>query len=181
MCHVLDDAAFFRFLTQIDAQLAAEARQRRCPECAGPLHVADFPRKPRGCPDSVREEYSSRFGVSIRVSNRWGGFKALRTRWLDHLGVHHPPFRFALRRGAGNEPRSPQRAAPALKRPLRLPIAPVHRARRRRPAPGETSARRADPARLAYQNTPGRRGRHPRGSYSPASSTYSPPAAMPAS
>ena len=26
------------------------------------------------------------FGVSIRVSNRWGGFKALRTRWLDHLG-----------------------------------------------------------------------------------------------
>ena len=26
------------------------------------------------------------FTVSIRVSNRWGGFKALRTRWLDHLG-----------------------------------------------------------------------------------------------
>src|SRR5487761_489220 len=26
------------------------------------------------------------FGVSIRVSNRWGGFKALRTRWLDLLG-----------------------------------------------------------------------------------------------
>ncbi|HVA20465.1 MAG TPA: ATP-binding protein [Solirubrobacteraceae bacterium] len=26
------------------------------------------------------------FCVSIRVSNRWGGFKALRTRWLDHLG-----------------------------------------------------------------------------------------------
>ncbi|MGB6487080.1 MAG: ATP-binding protein [Steroidobacteraceae bacterium] len=26
------------------------------------------------------------FSVAIRVSNRWGGFKALRTRWLDHLG-----------------------------------------------------------------------------------------------
>jgi type II secretory pathway predicted ATPase ExeA len=26
------------------------------------------------------------FGVSIRASNRWGGFKALRARWLDHLG-----------------------------------------------------------------------------------------------
>jgi general secretion pathway protein A len=26
------------------------------------------------------------FGISIRVSNRWGGFKALRARWLDHLG-----------------------------------------------------------------------------------------------
>lgn len=26
------------------------------------------------------------FGVAIRVSNRWGGFQALRARWLDHLG-----------------------------------------------------------------------------------------------
>ncbi len=26
------------------------------------------------------------FGVAIRVSNRWGGFQALRSRWLDHLG-----------------------------------------------------------------------------------------------
>jgi general secretion pathway protein A len=26
------------------------------------------------------------FGISIRASNRWGGFKALRTRWIDHLG-----------------------------------------------------------------------------------------------
>lgn len=57
---VLHDPAFFRFLTQIEAQLAAEARERRCPECAGPLHVADFPREPRGCPAAVREEYSWR-------------------------------------------------------------------------------------------------------------------------
>lgn len=27
------------------------------------------------------------FGVALRVSNRWGGFKALRARWLDHLGA----------------------------------------------------------------------------------------------
>jgi type II secretory pathway predicted ATPase ExeA len=26
------------------------------------------------------------FSIAIRVSNRWGGFKALRARWLDHLG-----------------------------------------------------------------------------------------------
>ncbi|NJO12148.1 MAG: ATP-binding protein [Gammaproteobacteria bacterium] len=25
------------------------------------------------------------FSIAIRVSNRWGGFKALRARWLDHL------------------------------------------------------------------------------------------------
>lgn len=61
---VLQDPAFFRFLTQIDAQLAAEAREGRCPECAGPLHVADFPRKPRGCPASVRAEYSWRLSFT---------------------------------------------------------------------------------------------------------------------
>jgi len=27
------------------------------------------------------------FAISMRVSNRWGGFKALRARWLDHLGA----------------------------------------------------------------------------------------------
>ena len=27
------------------------------------------------------------FGIAMRVSNRWGGFKALRARWLDHLGA----------------------------------------------------------------------------------------------
>lgn len=67
MCHVLfQDPAFFRLLTRIDAELAAEAHQGRCPnpECAGPLHVADFPRKPRGCPASVREEYSSRLSFT---------------------------------------------------------------------------------------------------------------------
>src|SRR5665213_3991385 len=26
------------------------------------------------------------FSISMRVGNRWGGFKALRARWLDHLG-----------------------------------------------------------------------------------------------
>jgi general secretion pathway protein A len=26
------------------------------------------------------------FSISMRVSNRWGGFKALRARWIDHLG-----------------------------------------------------------------------------------------------
>jgi general secretion pathway protein A len=25
------------------------------------------------------------FSIAIRISNRWGGFKALRARWLDHL------------------------------------------------------------------------------------------------
>ncbi|MGH8299588.1 MAG: hypothetical protein ACRES6_09950 [Steroidobacteraceae bacterium] len=65
MCHaVLQDPDFFRFLSRIDAELATETRQARCIECNGPLHVADFPRKPRGCPASVREEYSSRLSFT---------------------------------------------------------------------------------------------------------------------
>ena len=65
MCHaLLHDPAFFRLLTRIDAEFATEARQGRCPECKGPLHVGDFPRKPRGCPASVREEYSRRLSFT---------------------------------------------------------------------------------------------------------------------
>lgn len=67
MCHaLLQDPVFFRLLTRIDAELAAEACKGRCPKpkCAGPLHVADYPRKPRGCPASVREEYSSRLSFT---------------------------------------------------------------------------------------------------------------------
>jgi hypothetical protein len=65
VCHaLLHDPAFFRLLTRIDTELAAQTRQGRCPLCAGPLHVADFPRKPRGCPPSVREEYSWRLSFT---------------------------------------------------------------------------------------------------------------------
>lgn len=65
MCHdVLKDPTFFRFLSRIDREFAAETRASRCPDCSGPLHVADFPRKPRGCPAAVREEYSRRLSFT---------------------------------------------------------------------------------------------------------------------
>jgi hypothetical protein len=65
VCHaLLDDPAFFRFLCRIDAEFAEKTRQGRCPECSGPLHVGDFPRKPRGVPAAVREEYSSRLSFT---------------------------------------------------------------------------------------------------------------------
>jgi type II secretory pathway predicted ATPase ExeA len=34
-------------------------------------------------------ELGDLFGVAIRASNRWGGFKALRVRWIDHLSSSH--------------------------------------------------------------------------------------------
>ena len=65
MCHdVLQDPTFFRFLSRIDQEFAAETRGQRCPRCTGPLHVADYPRKPRGCPVAVREEYSRRLSFT---------------------------------------------------------------------------------------------------------------------
>ena len=32
-------------------------------------------------------ELGDLFGIAMRMSNRWGGFKALRARWLDHFGA----------------------------------------------------------------------------------------------
>lgn len=65
MCHVLlNDPAFFRLLTHIDAEYAEETRQGRCCRCQGPLHVSGYPRKPRGCPASVRQEFSRRLSFT---------------------------------------------------------------------------------------------------------------------
>jgi len=50
----LQDPAFVRFLNRIDEELAAAARLGGCRFCEGPLHVADYPRKPRGCPAAVQ-------------------------------------------------------------------------------------------------------------------------------
>lgn len=61
---VLQDPTFFRFLSKIDQEFAAATRAGRCPECKGPLHVSDYPRKPRGCPTAVREEYSRRLSFT---------------------------------------------------------------------------------------------------------------------
>lgn len=61
MCHaLLRDSDFFRFLLRIDEEFASEARAAGC-RCGGVLHSARYPRKPRGCPVQVREEYSWRF------------------------------------------------------------------------------------------------------------------------
>jgi hypothetical protein len=65
VCHaVLQDPAFFHFLTRIDAEFAAATRVGHCPGCGGPLHVSDYPRKPRGCPATVREDYSRRLSFT---------------------------------------------------------------------------------------------------------------------
>src|ERR1700677_3267748 len=72
--HVLHDPAFFYFLPRIDEEFAAVTRLGRCPGCEGPLHVADYPRKPRGCPAAVREDYSWRLSFTCgRCDGSRGG------------------------------------------------------------------------------------------------------------
>lgn len=51
--------AFWNFLYSIDEDLAEHARENGC-SCGGRLHSANYPRKPRGCPDRLPEEYQVR-------------------------------------------------------------------------------------------------------------------------
>jgi len=71
VCHaVLQDPAFFHFLTRIDEELAAATWLGGCRFCAGPLHVGNYPRKPRGCPAAVRAEYSRRLSFTCDRCDR---------------------------------------------------------------------------------------------------------------
>ena len=64
-CHdVLRDARLFRLLPKIDAELATEARKARCRECGNRFHKATFPRKARGVPAELQEDYSTRYSFS---------------------------------------------------------------------------------------------------------------------
>ena len=53
-------SGFWSFLLSVDQDLAEQTRQEGC-ACGGRLHRADYPRKPRGCPDTLPDEYLRRF------------------------------------------------------------------------------------------------------------------------
>jgi hypothetical protein len=61
MYHSLpSDARFWSFLASVDEDLAETTRKQACP-CGGRLHCANYPRKPRGGPDTLPETYRLRF------------------------------------------------------------------------------------------------------------------------
>jgi hypothetical protein len=67
VCHaLLQNPKFLTLLLRIDHELAAQCRANGCP-CGGRLHRADYPRKPRGCPRSMRDAYSSRLSFCCAV------------------------------------------------------------------------------------------------------------------
>jgi hypothetical protein len=57
---ILNDASFYRRLSRLDEDLAEQARRKGC-RCGGKLHRALYPRKSRGVPEEVEEEYGRRW------------------------------------------------------------------------------------------------------------------------
>lgn len=50
---------FFALLLGLDAQIATRVAERRCPHCHGPLHQANYQRKPRGAAQAAAGELFS--------------------------------------------------------------------------------------------------------------------------
>lgn len=53
-------ASYWLFLFSVDQDLADRMHKQRC-LCGGRLHRANYPRKPRGGPDDLPEQYGRRF------------------------------------------------------------------------------------------------------------------------
>jgi hypothetical protein len=62
MCHAfISDTRFYEFLTQIDQDIAAQVQEENCPHCLeGSLHIANYPRKPRGFREHLDVAYQTR-------------------------------------------------------------------------------------------------------------------------
>jgi len=56
---ILNDASFYRVLVKLDEDLSEQTRETGC-RCGGKLHSARYPRKPRGVPEELQEDYSTR-------------------------------------------------------------------------------------------------------------------------
>ena len=61
MCHAfIKDSRFYQFLFHIDQDIATEVQLGGCVHCGGTLHVACYPRKPRGIGCGLGEFCGSR-------------------------------------------------------------------------------------------------------------------------
>ena len=64
MCQkLLGDATLYALLSQIDADLASGVKSEGCLVCGGPLHQANYPRKPRGGPSNLGPDYGWRLSL----------------------------------------------------------------------------------------------------------------------
>jgi hypothetical protein len=63
MFKLLQNSRFFQLLFQIDCRQAQEAAQSCCRACGGKLHRADYPRKARGVPHKLTEQWDRRYSL----------------------------------------------------------------------------------------------------------------------
>lgn len=64
---LLADPKLHMLLLTFDEDLAAECRAGGCPRCAGKLHSARYPRKPRGVGAPLPAEYGFRFSFCCAI------------------------------------------------------------------------------------------------------------------
>jgi hypothetical protein len=79
---LLADASFWAFLFTIDQDLARKCAEHGC-SCGGRLHVANYPRKPRGGPRDLPEQYRYRLSFCC---NRDGCRKRVTPQSVRFLG-----------------------------------------------------------------------------------------------
>lgn len=63
---LLNDSSFFRLLLEIDKDIAIRDQADGCTRCGGTLDRAYYQRKPRGLPQNLVEELSTRFSFCCR-------------------------------------------------------------------------------------------------------------------
>ena len=64
---LLADTRFHDLLLACDRDLADECRAAGCEECGGPLHAANYNRKPRGRPCRLEPEHDRRFSFCCAI------------------------------------------------------------------------------------------------------------------
>jgi hypothetical protein len=70
VCHtLLQSPQFFQLLLQIDAELAAQMHATLC-QCGGVLHRANYPRKPKACPEEVIGDFKSRWSFCCNLCRK---------------------------------------------------------------------------------------------------------------
>lgn len=78
VCHtLLQSPRFFQLLLQIDAELAAQMHATAC-ACGGMLHRANYPRKPRACPQEVRHAFEFRWSFCCSRCRKRSTSKSVR-------------------------------------------------------------------------------------------------------
>jgi len=63
LSELLKKKSLFHCLYTIDKNTAEQYRKMPCPHCGGPLHFANYSRKPRGEPDGICEIFFIRFSL----------------------------------------------------------------------------------------------------------------------